>query len=323
MDAYDAYAKGQFYFGERRANGPFTNLETAISLFERAVTVDKDFAEAHAYLGYAYAWTAAFKEDSAALIERAKAELNTAERLQPNLGILHLARGFILWGQYGGWRIAEALREQRLAAQLDPGLADIELGALYMHLGFFDEWRRRSEYTLGRDPTNQSVKLTYVNEHFQANLPEEGLAVQKRLLNTGPDHRYFLLTRRASDAAPLLEKAASQSPDDGGALRNLALLRALQGRHTEAQALVPQILRLTPKNRSYHHITYDIARVYAVAGDAERTARWLNETIQWGMPNYPMFADDRFLDGVRASPQVVAIMAGLKIQWDRYREELR
>jgi TolB-like protein len=322
-EAYDAYAKGQFYFGERRPNGPHANLETAISLFERAVSVDKDFADAHAYLGYAYAFSAVFREDNAALIERAKAELNTAERLRPNLGIVHHARAFIWWSKYSGWRIVEALREQRLAAQLDPGLADIELGALYWHLGFLDEWRMRAEHALDRDPTNQIAKLTYVHEHFMANRPEEGLAVQKRLFNTGPDQRYFLLTRRASDAAPLVEKAASQSPDNGEALKNLALLRALQGRHAEAQALVPEIFRVTPKNRSYHHITYDVARVYAVAGDAEQTARWLDETIQWGMPNYPMFAEDRFLDRVRESPPVAAIMADLKNRWDRYREELR
>jgi len=106
-------------------------------------------------------------------------------------------------------------------------------------------------------------------------------------------------------------------------LKDLALLRALQGRHAEAQALVPEILRVTPKNRSYHHIAYDIARLYAVAGDGDRTARWLNETIQWGMPNYPMFAEDQFLDRVRKSPSVSGVMANLKIQWDRYREELR
>jgi len=151
MEAYDAYAKGQFYFGERRLSAR-TNLDTAISLFERAVTVDKDFAEAHAHLGYAYAWTAVFIEDNAALIERAKAELNTAERLEPNLGIVHHARAFISWSKYSDWRIIEALREQRLAAQLDPGLADVELGALYMHLGFRDEWRTRAEQALDRRP---------------------------------------------------------------------------------------------------------------------------------------------------------------------------
>ncbi len=86
---------------------------------------------------------------------------------------------------------------------------------------------------------------------------------------------------------------------------------------------MPNILRVTPKNGSYHHITYDIARLYALAGDAEQTATWLNETIGWGMPCYPMFAEDRLLDRVRESPSVSAVMANLKTQWDRYREELR
>jgi hypothetical protein len=44
-------------------------------------------------------------------------------------------------------------------------------------------------------------------------------------------------------------------------MKRLSPDRALQGRHTEAQALVPRILSNAQRNRSYHHVTYSIARI--------------------------------------------------------------
>ena len=138
--AYELYLKGKFYFGERGYTfqpGDRANSDTATRLFEQAVAADPDFAEAHAMLGFAHAWTAVFIEENAALIERAEAETRIAARLDDQLGQVHLNRGFILFSWYRGWRLAEALQENRRALELDPGLSDIELGALFFHAGLY------------------------------------------------------------------------------------------------------------------------------------------------------------------------------------------
>ena len=75
------------------------------------------------------------------------------------------------------------------------------------------------------------------------------------------------------------------------AVMNLATLRALQGRHAEARAATERFLAMAEKNRYYHHLTYGAVRVYALGGDAEQAARWLQETIRWGFPCYPLFAE--------------------------------
>lgn len=323
-DAYDLFAKGQFYFAERgfTANQR-QNSDNAIELFQRAVALDPSFAQAHAQLGYAYAWTAVFIEDDPTLIDRAEEETRVACSLDPSLGQVHLTRAFIAWSKYRGWRIDEAIREQRMAEQLEPGLPDLELAALYVHLGFFDEYRTRARLAIDRDPTNLQMKFTHVNEYFLVNLPEEGLAAQQLLLKEGPDQRYFLAMRQPEKAAPIVEKNAAEMPDSAAALAELALLRALQGKHAEAQEIVPRVLALVQKNRSYHHFTYTIARVYALGGMAAEAAKWLDETVQWGFPCYPMFAQDDFLDPVRESPELRVVLTNLKARWDRYREELR
>jgi hypothetical protein len=106
-------------------------------------------------------------------------------------------------------------------------------------------------------------------------------------------------------------------------LAELILLRALQGRHAEAGEIGQKMLKLARRARYYHHLTYRLAQVSALAGDAEQTARWLDETIAWGFPCYPVFSTDKFLDGVRESPQVRRVLDGLKVDWDRYRAALQ
>ncbi len=136
-----------------------------------------------------------------------------------------------------------------------------------------------------------------MNGFYLVNRPEDGLATQRRLFgrDQAPDVRYFLATRRLREAEPLIEDAMAREPN-ALALERLALLRALQARHAEAQALVPRILSIVQRNRSYHHVTYSIARIYALGGKVEDAARWMKETIDGGFPNYPLMASDTFLD---------------------------
>ena len=86
VEAYDAFLKGQFFFGERGFNAAARqNSDRATELFEQAITRDPQFAQAHAMLGVALAWTAVFIEDNPELVARAKALTDRAEQLNPGL----------------------------------------------------------------------------------------------------------------------------------------------------------------------------------------------------------------------------------------------
>ena len=324
LEAYDAFLKGQFFFGERGFSAAARqNSDRAAELFERASTLDPEFAQAHAMLGLALAWTAVFIEDNPALVARAKAQTDRADQLNPGLAQVHLNRAFIVQSKYEGWRMADALREVRIAERLGSAASveiDREAAALYAHLGFWDQWRKASDRAIAADPTNRQIRSTLVNEFYLYNSPEDGRAAQKRLLDEEPDERYFLLTGRLAEAAPIVEKKAQTG--NPTSVMNLATLRALQGRHAEARAATERFLAVAEKNRYYHHLTYGAVRIFALGGDAEQAARWLQETIRWGYPCYPLFADDHMLDPVRKSPAFQRVLADLRGQWERYRQEL-
>ena len=139
-EAYRYYAKAMYHFGNNLFHpNPRQESELAIDLFKKAIEFDAQYAQAHAQLGYAYANIGVFEGNRPDLIEQAKQELGIAEKLDPQLAEVHVARAFILDSQYSQWQQVAAISELRLAQQLDPNVGHSELAALYNHLGLEEQ----------------------------------------------------------------------------------------------------------------------------------------------------------------------------------------
>jgi hypothetical protein len=67
--------------------------------------------------------------------------------------------------------------------------------------------------------------------------------------------------------------------------------------------------------------TYNIARVYALAGKSEEALKWMRTTIAEGLPNYPLFERDRFLDPIREDPAFKQLLSEMKSRWEGYQCE--
>ena len=106
-----------------------------------------------------------FQEDNPSLIERAKQELGIAERLDPQLAEVHVARYFIEFSQYEGWQVETAIRELRLAQELDPKRGHLELADLYHHIGLEEQAVEEFELALKIDPNNDPTKEYYVGHY--------------------------------------------------------------------------------------------------------------------------------------------------------------
>jgi hypothetical protein len=123
------------------------------------------------------------------------------------------------------------------------------------------------------------------------------------------------------EAAPLIEQAYQKAPGDPRKFGIRVLLLALQGKHREAEAAVPSILKRERRYRGYHHGTYMIARIYALGGKSEEAVKWLRVTVKEGFPCYPLFAQDSFLDRIRKNPEFIKFMGEMKARWERYQRE--
>ena len=320
--AYSYYAKAMYHFYNI---GPTLSTRSdatlAVDLFRKAIELDPEYALAHAQLGYAYTRIAVFQEDNPALIDLARQELATAERIDPQLAEVHLARYFIAFSQYEGWSVDKAIKELRLAQKLDPQVGHAELVDLYSHIGLEEETTTEFERALEVDPNNEELKNNYLNALFISARPDEGLKASKQLLNREPGLRYFVEKRMMHEAEPLAKQEYQRDPDAVWKFVIQILLKSLQGKHREAQSAIPAILAKERRYRGYHHDTYNIARIYALAGNHTEALKWLRTTVTEGFSHYPLFVRDPFLDPIREDAGFKQFLSEIKTRWEGYKRE--
>jgi serine/threonine-protein kinase len=324
--AYEAYIRGLVSLDERGYGEELmSQMNETIGFFKKAIEVDPKYALAHAQLAFAYAWTALFiKPAESKWADLARAEINQATDLNPNLAETHIAHALMLWSTYEGFQTAEAIRELRLARQLNPNNASPDLPALYGHVGLDDLAAQELKRAIEIYPTSQSLKdLTTILPYLREDA--DGFwAAREKLgggLLYGPPW-YYLRKGQLDVAQKSIDQRLPKAPRAYNLLINQGLLFALKGDFNEAQAKIPGILATVPlSDQGRHHSTYDAACIYALAGNSHEAVRWLKETAATGFPNYPLFARDPFLDRIRQAPEFIQFMNEQKAQWEKYRQE--
>ena len=174
------------------------------------------------------------------------------------------------------------------------------------------------------DPTNESARAAIPNAYWSNAMYEEAIAANREL--TRPvawSHLYYVGAGRRDEARRLIDEALARNPNDLSATGARALLLAWEGRHAEAQSLLPNLSPAARRQQTYHHATYLRSCVSALGGDADGAIRWLQETVNTGLRVYPAFVRDRCFDRIRQTTQFTRFMADFKPIWDEYERRLR
>jgi eukaryotic-like serine/threonine-protein kinase len=115
-EAFQFYGKALYHLDNRRNE----ELQLAIDLFKKAIDLDPNYALARAHLGFAYARQGMFHKNDPAIIEQARSQLDSAEKLDPRIAQIHVGRSVLLYTHFGHWNLREAILEMRTALRLDP-----------------------------------------------------------------------------------------------------------------------------------------------------------------------------------------------------------
>jgi adenylate cyclase len=218
LEAYDAYLRGVEATNRHTKE---TNAQ-ARQLFEHAIALDPQYAEAYAWLGGTYMkeWAFQWSQDAQAL-DQALALAQRAVALDDSLAQAHGILGWVyLWKKQYDQAIAEAKR----AIALDANLTDA-----YVWLGETLKFAGRPEEALGL-----IEKAMRLNPHYPASY----------LFLLGTNYR---LMGRYEEAIAVLKQALTRHPALLPAHLNLAVVYSELGRGEEARAEVAEVLRINPQ----------------------------------------------------------------------------
>jgi len=214
--AYVLYLQAQ-----ERANGgaSFKGLDSirmSENLLSEAIALDPGFALAHARLSGLQAYRYHDFEPSEAIKIRARAEVEEALRLQPNLGEGYLARALCLY--YTENNYEAALQELQTAARLLPNNADVEGIASFIRRrqGRWNEARTGLERALSLDPQNSTMlSARFGTDYFLRDWPAARRSCEAALAGaTAPAtllhiERTYVDFWSAGDVGPLRKAVAA------------------------------------------------------------------------------------------------------------------
>ncbi len=156
-EAHDAYLRGRYFFSRPTDE----NLKKAIAQFERAISLDPNFAPAYSGLADAYNW-AGFNEDvftAAEAMAKNKASAEKAVQLDNNSAEAHASLAMYLYCFEFDWQRAE--REFRRSFELNPSyaFAHDQFGLALGQQGRLDEALAENKHASALDPLSAQIPL--------------------------------------------------------------------------------------------------------------------------------------------------------------------
>jgi len=328
LEAYDAFLRGRYYFNQF----DWARKDDSIPLFEKAVELDPSFAQGHAALASSFAKKAFEGDPDGSWRSKATAEIEKALALDPNLPQAYLARGNLAWTSENSFPHAQAAADFHRAIELNPGLegAHAALASLYYHVGVLEKALAEYALTLRTDPHDLNSLYRVPRIHLYQGKYAEALSeydanphfrddflVPIVLAHLGRWEEAF--RRAGADRAPTHPPEEEKSDQAS----TVAVLHAHAGETSAAEReIAVAIQRRRPHGSHFHHASYNLATAYALMGRRKEALEWLEWTAGDGMPCYPLFEKDPFLDGLRGDPDFQAFLARQRAQWERFAKTL-
>ena len=306
--ANDAYLQGRYFFNQFTEDG----FSKAASHFEKAVTVDPDFAAAWAGIAESYTFliiTNVLRPQEGWPKVRDAAQ--KAVELDPTLsdGRLNLAHFEMhMWN----WKLAEPGFLKSIAQNPSNEMAHAWFAAYLTSLGRHQEAIREINLSGELDPFSGIANASVVRTLYYARQYEQAVeeAHKAELLDPDYPRTHFWLGRAYAQLGKFSEAIAEaeRSGPTNSVIRltELAYARGRAGETTEAHALLQN---LQQRAKLAYVPAYDFAIIHNALGENEQAFAWLQKAYDehdWALivlgvePRLdPLSSDPRFKDLLR------------------------
>ncbi len=283
--AYDQYLRGRGYLLDYHKH---ENIDSAISAFNRALTLDPKYAEAYAGLGKAY-WLA-YQESQGGrdLVEKARAACDQSVARSPNL-----AEGYSC------------------------------LGNVYRTTGEYEKAVAQFQKATALDPTSDETYRGLADVYQKLNKPGDAEATFHKAINLRPQYwagytwlGYFYWQQgRYNDAAKEFREVITLSPDNSRGYSDLGAMYVLLGRYSEAIEVLQKSLAIRPTVEVYDNLgnAYFLMRKYDEAARNFEEALQFDKTswLSWGnlgdayylVPDKRQKANETYREAIRLTDE--------------------
>ena len=309
-EVHQQYLKGRYFWNKRSEAG----YVKAIEYFQEAIRRNADYAPAYAGLADAYALLGSMTNSTSPRLEampRARSFAEKALALDESLAEAHASLAFVLMHFENDWataekefqraialnpsyvtahhwyayclmaqtRVEEALREIRLAQELDPLslIVNTDVAELLYYARRYDDAIRQAQKTLEMDASFPLAHRVLGLAYEQKGMYKESVAELQ-------------LQVRLSGRADY-------------ALAELARGYAVTGNRAEAEKLLRELQSMNPQNPG---TSIGLAFVHAALGDKERAFFWLEKSARERM-GIVLIKVQPYFDSLRGDPRLLTI----------------
>ena len=308
--AFDAYLRGMALY--KLAAGEDSDF-AALKQFQRAVTLDPNYAVAQAALSRAYTVIAngyAKAREVKAYHQKAVDAAHAAIRVAPRLADGYSALGFVLLN--GELDPGGAAAAYQRSSELGYGNADIlaSYASFAARTGRFPEGRVAIARAQRLDPLNPTVFRTAGLLELDARQYDAALTALHTALSLNPNANTIHLALGDiallnGDANAALDQYRKE-PDTVGRLRGLAIAYNKLGQHEKAQASMNEL------KAKYGDITYyQQAQVLAQWGETDEALTCLEKAVASSDAGVVRSKSDPLLDPIRKTVRFAAVERNL------------
>ncbi len=326
-EAYENYLKGRtllYKFITQTLHKE--DLEAAVSMFEKAVALDGDFALAHSGLGACYSNYVLKGMGGVEYYAKAKESFDRAleldsKLLEPRVRMIYIS---LIEGNAD-----EARSEIRRLVRRAPNEPSVYAAAAYVYrlsgqyeraLDAWDRYLKISPTDVVVASHNRARVYCYESdfEHARAEI-NKGLAFEPhhallRIYGAMIDH----LEGETEKATAELEKTLAENPNLYSFRLLLAMCYMARGERARAFELVDERVRAIAQ--ADQDFAEWLGVLYALGGEIDQAIEWLSLAIRMGNENYPWFMADHNWDSVREDARFKAMMESLRERWEKLRE---
>ncbi len=302
LEAYNAYLQGRYY--EQRYTA--ADLRKAIDFYGTAIRNDPHYALAYAALSKSW-WALGDMtgENVADANHKARAAAERAVAEGPNLAEGHSALGQILVSV--DWNATAAEVEYRRAAELAPSSAEPKVGlsSVLANFGRIAEAVELLQQAIRLEPLTVAAHfdlarlLTSLGRYDDAGQSARQ-AIELQPGGAGSWEMLALVEAKRGDGVAALRAAVQESDPDWRAYA-IALAQQARGDRAAADAALKALIAGHSDDMSFQ-----IATVYALPGDADKTFEWLDRAYEKRDPGVMAINDNPFTRELRSDPRFAA-----------------